>query len=338
MTVALVVAGPPRHGVVRFGIDLAKALLRHDPSGRFQARHYANVRDVSHVSTDDGMHVQFTDKLFGSDPLQAAVEVRSLGERLAAARVPLTVTLHDVPQTSDGDSYATRVECYSTVAAVNHGVVVNSQHEAALLREAGIDVPARVIPLPIPRIEPVGTSATSRRTPSVAILGFLYPGKGHAELLDAAAALPQEYEVVALGEPSAGHAHLVADLCSSATARGRRFRITGHVDDGDLAATLAATTIPVAPHRHVSASGSINTWLAAGRRPLVPDHRYAREFVARNPRSLVLYDDSPEGFREALLLAAIDTATTWLDPGTVLDPSEGTVALRYAETLNRWHS
>ena len=113
--------------------------------------------------------------------------------------------------------------------------------------------------------------------------------------------------LTALGRPSDGHADLVGQL----SALGP-LTVTGFVPDGELAARLRAASVPLAPHRAVSASGSIGSWLAAGRRPLVPDVPYTREFAERCPGALVLYDE----LAPALAAALADQASTWLPPGT----------------------
>ncbi|MFN7244952.1 MAG: hypothetical protein ACK4M5_17140, partial [Dietzia cercidiphylli] len=58
--------------------------------------------------------------------------------------------------------------------------------------------------------------------------------------------------------------------------------------------------------------GSINTWAAAGRRPLVSDSDYTREMERRRPGSLLLTDatDLPEELRRLL----DDPAPTRVDP------------------------
>ena len=66
--------------------------------------------------------------------------------------------------------------------------------------------------------------------------------------------------------------------------------MTGRIDDDDLARVLGEVTVPVALFRNVSASGSLNTWAAAGRRPLVYDSDYTREMERRHPGSLLITD------------------------------------------------
>ena len=53
------------------------------------------------------------------------------------------------------------------------------------------------------------------------------------------------------------------------------------IADDDLAAVLFGAAVPVAPNRRVLASGSIASWLAHRRRPLVPDSEYTRGLARR---------------------------------------------------------
>ena len=71
-------------------------------------------------------------------------------------------------------------------------------------------------------------------------------------------------------------------------------------------------------------SGSIGTWLSAGRRPVVVDGGWAAELAARIPGSLTLTDDLV-----GALATAFDTpATTWLT-GVSIGPSWAEAARRH---------
>jgi glycosyltransferase involved in cell wall biosynthesis len=99
----------------------------------------------------------------------------------------------------------------------------------------------------------------------VAVLGFLYPGKGLEHVIDAAGrvvARGREVEVVNVGGVSTGHEGLVEELALRARQAGTRFSVTGYVPERDLVHVLHDVDVPVAAHLHVSASGSINTWMA----------------------------------------------------------------------------
>jgi glycosyltransferase involved in cell wall biosynthesis len=157
----------------------------------------------------------------------------------------------------------------------------------------------------------------------VVVLGFLYPGKGHEEALRA---LPPGVGLTALGRASDGH----EDLLDSLAALGP-LTVTGYVPDDELPARLRAASVPLAPHRHVSASGSIGSWLSAGRRPLVPDVGYTREVAARCPGALWLYDD----LAPALARAMAEPSLTWLAPGTQVGPSMPETLAAYRAV---WHA
>ena len=169
------------------------------------------------------------------------------------------------------------------------------------------------------------------------MFGFVYPGKGHDEVLAAMAGLPPSVGFVAVGEPSAGHDDLVESLAKTAERDGRRFSVTGYVPDEALAGVLHEVTVPVAHHRHVSASGSINTWIAARRRPLVPVNRYTVEHAERHPGTVTPYPDTARGLRTALEYAMAHPDSTWIAAGVVSGSPSRATAQRYARALARWH-
>jgi glycosyltransferase involved in cell wall biosynthesis len=321
------VAGPREHGVTRFGLELVEAL-------RDNGFHTL----AAEPSAQAGVHLQFTDRLFGGSPADAAAAIRAIVDATHRHGRRVTATLHDLPQPSDGAGFDRRRTAYRDVADLLDGVVVSSDHERALLAEHDVRA-RRIAVIPLPFDHPPFADPPVHRQPAgpatVGIFGFLYPGKGHAEVI---AALAGGVEVLALGAPSAGHDDLVEQLAGQSAAAGTCFRVTGHLDDAAVAGALRGVTVPVAPHRHVSASGSLNSWISAGRRPLAPDNRYTREILARSPGTLLLYPDTADGLRAALRDALADPATTWLAPGVVGAPSRAAAARQYADVLGRWHS
>ncbi|GAA0553482.1 hypothetical protein GCM10010172_40020 [Paractinoplanes ferrugineus] len=308
---ALVVTADDRHGVTVAARDLARA-----------AESATGLRLATAAGTllgdhpPERAHLHFTDRLWAASPEEAA----ELVERVAA-RTALTVTLHDVPQESDGPrNLPRRTACYVRVAGAARGVVVNSRHEAAHLAEAGI-VPRvlGVVPLPVtPAPVPVSPASPD---PGVAVLGFFYPGKGHAEVLDA---LPAGARLTVLGGPSAGHE---ADLRAFVARAEARVEVTGFVPERDLVARCRAVAVPVVAHRHFSASGSLATWIAAGRRPLAIDGRYTREMAELRPGTVRLV--APDRLADALADALADPASTWLAPDAVTRPHLADTAEAY---------
>lgn len=338
-----VVVGPPRHGVVLHARRIAKAV--DEPT-------------ASAPSSDDDVTVHFTDRAFGDSPAAAA----DAFEQLAAGARTVQVVLHDVPQASDGTGEAARTQAYTRVCAAADAVVVSSEHERGLLARA-TGMPADrigVVPLPVERSAGVGAGAVvppsaPDAAPSTAVvppgrwvatLGFLYPGKGVEEVIRATARAArlatqddvsgQPVGVLNLGGAAPGHEDMVEELEALARAEGIRFVATGWLSDEDLLAACRQVAVPVAYHRHVSASGSVNSWLTAGRRPLVATSPYAREQADRLPGCLtrVEHADDLEPLVQAITDAldhavgsgpatggGPDAASTHLPPDADLWPS-----------------
>ncbi len=272
------------------------------------------------------MHLHVTDHLLGRSPEEALAVVRAL-----AGRGPVSLTLHDLPQPSDGTPAARRRDCYAGLVAAAVGVVVSSDHEAALLRavtgaDAGTRV--RVVPLAVPTagpdraprptvgptVEPtVGPGGSWRPGREVAVLGWVYPGKGHDEVLSALAGLPADVGLRVLGGASPGHDGLLEDLSARAGTLGRTLVVDGWVDDADLPGRLRAVDVPVFAPRHVSASASLTAWLAAGRRPVAARSPYTEEVDRRAPGTLALVADEPGALADGIRRALDDPASTWLD-------------------------
>jgi len=328
----LLVVGPAQHGVTAAALAQAGVDL---PPGRPRVVRRDRVVGpdaVADLAADLGggtVHAHVTDRLFGRTPEEAATCVVAL-----ARTCTLVVTLHDLPQPSDGAvNHPRRARAYAAVARAAAAVVVSSEHERRLLRAglrdtsgggsenttgdvAEVDARVTVVPLPVPAtLAPPGPTGARDVDPEVAqdaaVLGFLYPGKGHDAVLEALTGLPATVGLRALGRASDGHEDLVGRLGARAAELGRRFTVTGYVPDADLPRLLRSVLVPVAPHEHLSASGSINTWIGAGRRPLVPDSDYARELLVANPGAVQLYDHLPT----AVARAVADPASTWLPAG-----------------------
>jgi len=305
-----IVVGPSGHGVVRHALSVAEAVgipvvRRHRPPNP------ARFARVGH--TGSNLHWHFTDRLFGVSADAAAKRFTALVDGLPSCSV---VTLHDVPD-PDGTAHSgRRIAAFERVVAAADAVVVSSEHEADRLHRAGIEVAADVIPLPIAntRLTPP-PPAHPRHSPVVGVLGFVYPGKGHDDVIDAVGTVRStglaQLRVQALGTASAGHADLVAALHRRAAGIGCPFTVTGHLSDAALSAALCRVDVPVVPARAVSASASLTAWIGAGRRPLVARNGYTEE-IARFGDVVTLYDPARAGgLAEAITWAAADPARTW---------------------------
>lgn len=306
LTIAL---GPPEHGVTRFAVECAQAAGTPLLDVADVAEMPAALAALATRNPAMPVHLHVTDPLFGSTPDEAAEAIESL-----ARDRPVAVTLHDVPQPAEGaERCRRRTRAYQRIASVAGLVVVSSEHERTLCEEAGIVVDV-VIPLPVPDLgRRVDGSKTGRGTEqadwaraaepaesptpdarSVGVFGFLHPGKAvdlvAGAVAELAAAGDRAVTLRLLGAPADGHDEYVRTAVEAVRAAGGRAEVTGRIDDDDLARVLGEVTVPVALFRNVSASGSLNTWAAAGRRPLVSDSDYTREIERRRPGSLLLTD------------------------------------------------
>jgi hypothetical protein len=290
--------GPPRHGVARH----ARILMRL-------------VAEQGHTVVEAGpadlTHAQFTDALWGGDVVTAAA---AFGAWAATIPKPLVVTLHDVPG-ADADARRDRRRgaAYAAVIAACDGVIVSSWHEATKVARLGHAEPA-VIELPLPTPVVPGPAAAARWPdgPTVALMGFLYPGKGHTEVIAAAARCSVRPTVVSLGSVSAGHDALRRQLRGQAGRDGVRLVVTGPLSGAAMARAAATVTVPVMPNRSPSASASLVTWLGCRRRPLVADGAYSRELEARHPGVTEIYRGIDE-LGERIDRALADPGRTRLD-------------------------
>ncbi|MDF2579533.1 MAG: hypothetical protein K0S49_1112 [Microbacterium sp.] len=325
--------GPAGHGVTDYGSDVVAAAARLDPRLRSVA-----VSDLDGalgaIAPREHVHLHATDRLLGSSLEAAAAAVEALSRVCR-----LSLTLHDLPQPSDGTKYDRRVSAYRRFFDAAAAVAVNSDHERLLVSEhLGDGLRPHVIPLgtrvgAAPVVDVPATVADL----VVLIAGFVYPGKGHEPALRAAAAAVDALRasgrpvgdavVRALGAASPGHDDDVAALHRLAADLGGRFEITGFLGDDDFSARLHEPGIPVAAHEHVSASRSMLDWIEAGRRPLVVRSRYSDEMDRLRPGTSILFD--PAELAGLLAAAWEDPATTRLEPGHPLRPDLADAAGSY---------
>lgn len=264
------IVGPANHGVTAYALQLAAAL------GVREADIIREPEFTLDPLPDQPVHVAFTDHLFGPSPDRAVDRVlQRVGQR------PLSVSFHDIPQPEEGkERFARRAGAYRRLASAAVLPVVNSRHEASFF--AG---DATVIRLPIPVID----SNFSPEPGSVGILGFIYPGKGHEDLIAALEGTDRRLRF--LGSVSAGHEAWARDLVGHA-------EITGWLSEDELAREMGRIEVPVAAHRHFSASGSLMTWLGAGRTLLASDSTYTREIDQWLPGRITLVGNGD--WREAV--------------------------------------
>lgn len=296
-----VIIGPDDHGVVRHAIAVARA--SRQPFVRLNEPPTAGQLAIS----TPVVHWHFTDRLFGSSAAAAAERFVSPTRSIDGRHL---VTLHDVPESAPTDHARRRTSAYRSVAGAAAAIVVASEHERRRLHRCGIQSSVHVVPLPIEDRQPVENDRNGQQR-VIGVLGFLYPGKGHLDVVRATATLPFGIVVKALGRPSDGHDHLAAELELEAARLGRPLTITGFLPNAVLSAAMQSVDVPVVPARHVSASASLCTWIGAGRRPLVARSPYSAELAAAGDL-MTLYDGrDPAALPAAIHQALAEPSSTW---------------------------
>lgn len=329
--IGLLVVGNASHGVTRYALNVGRALAK--AGHRTTSVQVESIEVVPpELSNCSLIHLHVTDRLFGGSAREATGRLRTLVASFAGR---VSMTLHDVPQESDGDAMPGRIEFYRAAVELAAGIVVSSEHEAGLLRRfVDRDSHPEVVPL---MIEPPAATAPPVTTAlTVGVLGFLYPGKGHIETLRAMEGLPEAVGFVALGTPSPGHHWLAEELTAAASAQGRECEITGFLPDDELLRRMREVTVPVAFHRHLSASGSINTWIAAGRIPLVPQSDYVVELDSRSPGVVSIHP--PHALADEIAASLSGERESWIDPSVEPVPSPAEVADRHVILWEKWCS
>ena len=304
------VIGPPEHGVVRFGLRLGE--LMGEATVHLEHLAHTTAGCLRSLAASASVHLQYTDALYAGHTTTAASAFLELRHRIQA---PVSVTLHDLPDPSDEPGrYQRRAESYRRVVAAADAVAVSSRHEldllAVLLGPSDHPRPRAVIPLPVEPPSIIAAAQRPRPVPEVAVFGFVHPGKGHGDAIAAMEHLPAGIRFTALGRTADGHEELAAQLQAQAAASGRAMALSGFVPDTDVLTRLRQVAVPLVPARAISASGSINTWISAGRRPLVAEGPYTREFAAHYPGAIHLY--RPGHLAQQLARALARPELTWL--------------------------
>ncbi len=356
--IALLSCGPAEHAITDLSRRTADLAVRQGFSGPIGYEpNPARLLDLV-AGLPAGIRVvglQVSDWIYARVDGGAAVAIGAAAEQLARRGAAFVLTLHDLPRPGPDGLFESRAAGYRELAAAADAVVVCSRYERDLLAALGAD-PGRcaVLPLPVdvdtdlvapvdrPPADPVppahpfppaDLSPRGHPVPpaerTVGIFGFLYPGKGHREVIEALAGTG--ITVLALGRPSDGQEYLLGQLTELARQRGVTFEITGYLPAGELGSRLRRVGVPVCPHTAISASASINAWIGAGRRPLVADGPYAAELAERMPGALSRFP--PEAMRARIQAALNAPEQTWWPAGTPVGPSSDQIAARYLTLL-----
>ena len=329
--------GRPESGVRRYGRLLAEEAAARDglsvsevDAGRVDERSDQLARVASQLGDAQVVILQWNRRGWGKHG-------RSLPRLMRfrrAYRGPLVVTLHDVFDRVGVRQRFIAPDVWSLrwLGRTADRIVVHSQIEVERLRGIVPVDKVRVVPhfveqraLPLSTAEAKASLGLSGRR-LVTLLGFVYGRKGHRYAVDAVPYLPDDVLMVYAGGPVAGRSY-VYDLALSKAEEhglGDRFRITGYLTDTELETWISATDLAILPFTDLSASGSLSSWISAGKPMLVTDLPGFREYARRVPGALDFFGPPESG----PLAAAINDlmAKPLPDP----DPS----VLRLANELN----
>ncbi len=207
-----------------------------------------------------------------------------------AYRGALVVTLHDIFERQGVRERYLAPDTWSLrwLGRAADRVVVHSEIEVERLR--GI-IPAerlRVVPHFVERRQLALTPAEARARLGLAdrrivtLLGFVYGRKGHRYAVEAVPALPETSSWSTRAVPWRD-----AATCTTwpwprrqELDLGDRFRITGYLSEEELETWIAATHLAILPFTDLSASGSLSSWIAAGKPMLASDLPGFREYEA----------------------------------------------------------
>ncbi len=122
----------------------------------------------------------------------------------------------------------------------------------------------------------------------IAVQGFIYPGKGHALVIQAMPELPPEVKVIFIGGPAAGNEAYLQQLLALAERGGVRDRlqVTGYLSEEKLEQYLFACDLAVCPFAMLSASSSLSTWISVARPILAADLPQIAEYQQLEPGAI----------------------------------------------------
>jgi glycosyltransferase involved in cell wall biosynthesis len=218
----------------------------------------------------------------------------------------LVVTMHDVfgreglrARYLDPDVWSWR-----QLGRTADAIVVHSQIEVERLRGIIPIEKLRVIPHFVERRE-LALNPEEARTrlglgerKLVTLLGFVYGRKGHRYAVEAVPFMPDDAMMVYAGGPVEGRT-FVYDLALAKAEElglGDRFRITGFLSEEELETWIAATHLAILPFTDLSASGSMSSWISAGKPMLVSDLPGTREYARRVPGALHFFGPAGEAW------------------------------------------
>lgn len=218
----------------------------------------------------------------------------------------LVVTLHDVFDRLGVRQRYLQPEVWGLrqLGRTADRIVVHSQIEVERLRGIVPLEKVQVIPHFVERRELALTPEEARAKLGlgdhklVTLLGFVYGRKGHRYAVEAVPYMPDGAIMVYAGGPIEGRTFVYDQALQKAEelGLGDRFRITGYLSDEEMETWIAATHLAILPFTDLSASGSMSSWISAGKPMLVSDLPGTREYARRVPGALHFFGPAGEAW------------------------------------------
>lgn len=252
---------------------------------------------------------------------------------------PVVATLHDVyaPETRL-DRHGPGAIALRRLAGRASALVVHAEEERRRLASLVASDRVRVVPHfveAIPALEAreaarAGLGLAGRRI--VTLQGYIVRRKGHRLAIESLRHLPDDVVLVIAGTTIEGREARARELEAYAAELGlaERVRFTGWVTDERLRTILAATDVALAPFLEMSASGSLATWVAAGRPIVTSALPQLRELAALEPGALRIVDADPHDPPAFAAALAARISALLADPPADPDPAVARLAARLA--------
>lgn len=345
LTVGILQVGRPESGVRRYArivadeIGATPGVRTVDADAGLLEGKAGGLGRHGRTFTDGGADVvlmQWNRRGWGKGPRS----VKRFLDFRRAWRGPLVATLHDV---FDRDLIRERwlypeVWSLRMLGRSADRLIVHSEVEVERLRGIVPTEKLRVVPHFVeerrlaltPEEARAKLGVEGRRV--VTLLGFIYGRKGHKPTVEAVPMLPDDVVVVFAGGPVAGKDKVIGVVRQRhrELGLGDRLRITGYLTEEDLEAWIAASHLALLPFRDLSASGSLSTWIAAGKPILCSDLPGFREYAARVPGALRIFGAPEPAAIAAGIRAQLDAGLPEVDE-TVIRLREELTVTRTAE-------
>lgn len=177
-------------------------------------------------------------------------------------------------------------------------IVLSARLKDQLIRRGLKPDRIHVIPAGVPQFPTVSGGDQLRADWSwhtkkiIGLFGYITPAKGHLIALDSLAHLPEDYVLLIAGGLRRGADRSALDAIEQKIDQLRlqpRVRITGYLEEADIAKHIQACQVLIYPYTHVDSSYSVVTGLAYQSVPIIASDVYAHRELASQGAGLALF-------------------------------------------------